>query len=420
MSSDLRHAAFLALRRRYADSEPPNAHVERISLDIELGGARELVSFALRGGDLTWSCTCAQPACGHAHAALGLLAERMAPAPEAGAGSSRAPSSDRRTVAHAQHSSGADPAALAEVLRDLVTAVLRSGVTSGVSASIEEVLQRLIAAAPSPLPLGISRFIGRLKKAISERDADEAARVLHAASQLADDLVASAASNEGQARVVSWLGPLGPIGREASVARITDLSLVEIARELLSGVERAAIERRYLIDPQTGQFYREERAPSAGDASLGPCPRQLTELLAWVEETAPPRRVRLLQYAVTPVIEAEIWEQLSQWALADFGALADQYRRSLTSFAGLGEPFAMVAPSHITEDANSALADGSGHLLPVLGSDRVALSRCLHGFADGGQLLWVAGRLIDRGGNLGLLPLSAAARRNGRISYAQM
>jgi hypothetical protein len=175
-----------------------------------------------------------------------------------------------------------------------------------------------------------------------------------------------------------------------------------------------------MIDLGTGQIYREERAPSAQDASLGPCPRQLTELLALVEQCAPPKRVRLLQYAVTPAISSDAWEQVSSWAVADFGLLASYYREALGCFPGLGEPFAMVKPASLAAEAQAALRDTDGHVLPLLGSERPAHARYLRGLSEGGQLLWVAGRLVDRSGSIGIVPLSAAVRRHGRISYAQM
>src|SRR5690349_12452883 len=99
--SELKQAASLALRRRYAGDAAPAGRVERISLDIDVAGSRELVSFALRGDELTWSCTCGQGECRHAHAALGFLADRASPeqaAPEAGQAVARVAASDRRTV----------------------------------------------------------------------------------------------------------------------------------------------------------------------------------------------------------------------------------------------------------------------------------------------------------------------------------
>jgi hypothetical protein len=418
--SELRHAARVALARRFAEGSGPIGSVDRISIDIAVDGRRELVSLALRGADLSWSCTCGQNECSHAHAALALLADSPPIAPviePVEAARQVQVTTDRRTVAYSQQAEG-DTAALAETLRDLVTAVVRSGLTSGVSASIEEVLQRLIAAAPFPLPLGVSRFVGRLKKSIVDRDADEVARVLHGASLLADDLHPELSSEQGRVRVLSWLGSLGH--DSAGVTRMTDLSLIEIAREWLPGVERAGVERRYMVDLDTGQIYREERAPAALEASLGPCPRQLTELLALVEHCAPPRRVRLLQYAVTPVIAAETWDQLAKWAVTDFTALAGTYSAALTDFAGLGEPFAMVAPAELEPDTTAMLRDARGHRLPLLCDDRLGIARCLRELSDGAELLWVAGRLLDRDGAVGLVPLSAAVRRHGRICYAQM
>jgi hypothetical protein len=412
--SELKRAARAALSRRYASGDGPVGSVDRISIDIRVEESRELVSLALRGRELSWSCTCGQTECSHAHAALALLSEGEG----ASEATPRSGGADRRTVAHAQPAVS-DTSLLAETLRDLVIAAVRSGLGGGdVSASIEEVLQRLLDAAPTPLPLGVSRFVGRLKRAITDRDEDEFARLLSGASQLADDLNPDLQTEAGRSRVLSWLGSLAH--ESAGVARMSDLRLIEIAREWLPGIERAGVERRYMVDLDTGQIYREERAPAARDASLGPCPRQLTELLALVEQCAPPRRVRLLQYAVTPVIEPGTWEQLSVWAVADFGLLLNQYREALARFAGLGEPFAMVAPVELTLDTHALLCDAEGKTLPLLGQERPAVSRYLREFSDGAQLMWVAGRLVDREGVLGLVPLSAAVRRHGRIGYAQI
>ena len=93
---------------------------------------------------------------------------------------------------------------------------------------------------------------------------------------------------------------------------MTDVTLLELAREWVPALERAGIERRYLLDLQDGEMYCEERAPSASATSLGPCPRQLTVWLSLVEPCAPPKRARLLQYAVTPVIEEEAWQSVAQ------------------------------------------------------------------------------------------------------------
>jgi hypothetical protein len=80
----------------------------------------------------------------------------------------------------------------------------------------------------------------------------------------------------------------------------------------------------------------------------------------------------------------------------------------------------MVAPAALTLDTHASLCDAEGRTLPLLGQERPAVSRYLRDLSEGAQLMWVAGRLCDREGVLGLVPLSAAIRRHGRIGYAQM
>jgi hypothetical protein len=415
----LKRAAHAALERSYAGLTGRAVEVDRLSLDIALNGQREVVSFRMRDGALSWSCSCAEADCAHAQAGLAYLLDAEPTTPEdritephespAGA------PSDRRVVAESDQPASANTGALTEALSDLLIAVARAGADGGLSASVDEGLTRLRAAAPSPLPLGVARWIGRLKQAIAEHDADELARVLDGGGRLLADLGAARPAGEGRQRVLSWLGALSNDGD--GVTRVSDLTLIEIAREWLPGVERAGVERRYLIDLADGQIYREERAAGAQTASLGPCPRLLTVWLAVVEESAPPKRIRLLQYAVTPVIEASVWEALAPHAVRDFASLLATYRGALGQFAGLTEPFATLAVSRI--DAGG-LVGADGQRLPLLCPDNASLPRYLETLAQDGEPLWVAGRLADHEGLLGLTPLAAALRRRGRVCYERL
>jgi hypothetical protein len=414
-----KRGAQAALERAYAGLYGGSAEIERLSVDVTLEGRNEIVSLLLRNGELSWSCTCGRGHCEHAQAALAFFSDTPPKAREDRiADLGEPPLSahvDRRIVAQSDQAEHADTGALAEVLDDLLIAVVRSGVDGGLSASIEDGLARLRSSAPAPLPLGMSRWAGRLKHAIATRDTDELARVLDGGCRLVDDLRAAAPSNDARRRVLSWLGSLGKDA--GATERVSDLTLLEIARERLDGIDRACVERRYLVDVSDGQIYREERAPSAQTASLGPCPRLLTVWLAAIEQNAPPKRLRLLQYAVTPVIEPEVWEQLAQRAAHDFRLLVDGYREALDSFGGLSEPFAIVAPASI---ADAGLADANGRLLPLLCPENPSAPRHLEAMARGAEPVWVAGRMIDRAGVLGLAPLSAAVRRHGRVCYVQM
>src|SRR5262249_44395048 len=156
--------------------------------------------------------------------------------------------------------------------------------------------------------------------------------------------------------------------------RASDLSLLELAREWLPGFERAGIERRYLLDLDHGNVYREERAPGAQTSSIGPCPRLLTVWLASVEQSAPQERIRLLQYAVSPVIENSSFEYVAEHAEHSFLGLLERYRVGLRTFAGLTEPFALIAPASFD---GTGFADEHGAVLPLLGAEARALPRHL-------------------------------------------
>jgi hypothetical protein len=437
-----KQAARAALERVYTAAPNRAAQVERASLDIALDGTRELVSMTVRDAQLSWSCTCKQDACAHAHAALLLLSGAEASRPieraeeRVGVGFSGRPSSqsgmqavrpsqtgmqavgDRRTVAETASAPRGDNAALCEGLSDLITAAVRGGTKTGASASVEEALARLIHAAPQPLPSGLSRWGGRLKAALLSGDFLELARLLQAASQLVDDLQASQRSQPAQSRVLSFMGAPSP--DSAGVERLTDVTLIELARERLPSLERAGIERRYLVDPQDGAMYCEERV-AGSPTSLGPCPRQLSVWLSLVERSAPPTRVRFLQYAVSPSIEPDAWQQVRACAQLEFAPLLSSYRDMLTSFAGLCEPCVLLAPTMLdVQAAAPALVDASGHALPLFFHDRPALLGALRNMLAGAQPQWIVGRLLDHQGALGFLPLSCAVLRHGRLCYARL
>jgi hypothetical protein len=420
--SAFRRAAQAAFERAFARVPGTGAEVERASIDVALGGVREIVSFTLRGGELSWSCTCAQEACAHAQAALALLgglpARAEVPATRSSQTDLVAVNPDRRTVEPAAPSAEANTAELREVLSDLITAVVRSGSAGGLSPTVEEALGRLARTARSPLPHGLNRWGGRLKRALTDADNDEVARLLHGASQLVGDLQAAAPAPAARSRLLSWLGTPAH-DDSADVMRLTDVSMLELAREWVPALERAGIERRYLLDLQHGEIYCEERAPSAAGASLGPCPRQLTVWLSLVEPCAPPKRARLLQYAVTPVIEEEAWQSVAQRAQRDFDAVIARYRETLATFAGLCEPVALLAPARFDADAPlPALIDAHGRELQLQCSPSL-LAHVRRTLANA-DVLWMAGRLVDRFGLLGFLPLSAAVLRHGRLCYARM
>jgi hypothetical protein len=417
-----KRAAQAAFERVYGGNAGRHGEIERLSVDVEVEGRREIVSLLFRADELSWSCTCAQSDCAHARAALAFLSDaERAPQEDRITELWEQPvatSADRRTVMHSDQAALADMPALAEILEDLLMAVVRAGVGAGSSAALDDALQRLVSAAPAPLPLGVSRWIGRLKRALAAHDADEAARLLAGASLLIEDLRGGSGDPRARQRVLSWLGSLSH--DVAGVARMTDRTLIEVAREQLPGLERAGLERRYLVDLSDGAVYREERAPSAKTASLGPCPRLVNVWLASVEQGAPPQRIRLLQYAVTPVIDAEAWRSLASRAVSDFDALLASYRTAQSEFPGLCEPFAVLAPARVERDGETLLVDAKGRLLPLAHPENPAALRYLDTLTASQTPAWIAGRLVDHDGVLMVAPLGAAMMRDGRLCYAQM
>ncbi|MDH5674936.1 MAG: hypothetical protein OEZ06_22595 [Myxococcales bacterium] len=419
----LREAARAAHGRLLEAVGPVGGHIERVSIDVELGAVREIVSLRMRGGQLVWSCTCGDLECEHALAALAFLTDAEPDAMTLGAVTAvDTPASRRslapgegRTVEVSDQAPAADRAGLRAALELVVTAVWRSGVEAGLSASVVEAIEELAAAAPRPLPLGISRWLGRLREALDGRDVDAVARVLDGALRVIGDLGATAPDAEARRRLRSWMGALGddPEGLE----RRSDVTLIELARERLAGIERGALERRYLVDLADGEVYREDLSPSAATASLGPCPRLLQVGLSTVEQGAAPRRIRLLQYAITPEIDAARWNELSQWASRSFEPLVERYRHAIGSFPGLAEPFALVAPERVSLQGELTLLDEAARPLPLWLSREHGSVELLRRLLGQSEIVWVAGRLLDRRGQLCMKPLSVATGRADGLCF---
>jgi len=434
-------AAREALQRSFEGRVPARAlTTERMTIDVAGASGPELVSLRMRGAELAWSCTCGLADCEHAQSALALLAEAPARVssvpPPPGPAAATAPvvpsareliattpaeglalGADRRTLPAPEPRSGFDRRALAESLDDVLVAVARSGVAAKRSASVGDALARLRRAAPVPLPLALDRWLGRLEQALASADADDVALLLAGASSLVEDLRAPGSHAERETRLQAWLGA----ARSAHDGpRLTDRTLLEVAREQLAGATRASIERRHLIDVDSGQVYREERVQGGDPTSLGACPRLLTVWLATLEPGPPPARVHVLQYTATPAIDGEVWVKLAQHAQRDFAALAERYRAEIEPFPGSSEPFALVAPAKGQAISDDALFDDAGRALALSAPDGSHSLRALALETEHSELLWVCGRLYARRGELALRPAGAAVRRQGRVHYVQL
>jgi hypothetical protein len=294
-------------------------------------------------------------------------------------------------------------------LDDLLTAITRVGVAKAQYApSVDAALERVISAAPEPTPSGLGRFIGRLQREIRSAEPRPMARLLVGASQLADALRTTARTRDTEERLVAWLGARP--GSMPEVELVHDRTMIEVGREWLSGTERASLERRYLVDIESGSIYREDR-PRHATASLGPCPRQLQVGLAEVEFGPSPRRIRVLQYEVRPDVLGESWVGLQQIASRSFAEVAAGYRRSVEAHPSLSEPFALVAPHRIERNDIFKVFDSEGRQLVLNRSERRGAVLAFYDIlAEGAEPTWLAGRLTDTGTTVCLIPFALGTR----------
>jgi hypothetical protein len=408
-----RRAAEQSLLELAEEPEPsPELQLERVSLDVQLGQRHELVSLRLIEGRLTVSCSCGERGCAHVKLALRF---------SAGGSHGAASESTRRSSTRLERvvpelraaEARAAPSGLAEALEDVVTAVVRAGVASERVASVLETLSRVEREAGSPLPLGLRRWLGRMREALDAHDVALAAHALTSAAALAADLRAEVATPGARERLVSWLGSSAADG----VERISDRLLLEVAREWVNGTERLQIERRYLIDLHSGEALREECVRRERPGSVGSCPRLVGVALAEVDFGCAPRRARLLQYTTTPQIDRASWDLLAAWGQRDSEALAAAYRSAQNQFGTLSEPFVLTVPRGVERASQLALLLDRGPALPVAADEDVGVMRRFEELIEGAALAWVAGRLFDRAGQLMLKPLAAGILDGDRIRH---
>ncbi len=394
MPSRLREAA-----QRYLLALPSSAagEVERLTVDVSVGGRTELVTISLRDEELHCVSSDGRNDGPHVQAALAFIA---------GFDTSATGTHARIADSGADEEEGRPGSDLASAMDDLVTAIIRIGVAeAAASPSVQDALERIIEAAPTPTPPGLLRFVGRMRASIHHADQLLVARILAGASLLASDLRARETSVEQQQRIQAWLGRTSESGPNLEL--LSDRTLIEVGREWLWGTERGSLERRYLIDLETGEVFREDRLRTE-NGSLGPSPRQLSVGLAEVQQGPSPRRIRILQYAVSPTVSRMSWQRLEQRAHRDFQTLADDYRTALTAFPTLSEPFACIAPSSYDRAEGLTPVDGNGHALPIVRGDHYGVALALDVLARERDPQWMVGRLVDVEGTLMLAPFGFA------------
>lgn len=390
--------------------------LRRALLEVEVDGQREWVTITLGGeGDQPRASTPDGNTRGpHVEAALAILG--------LGAPSSAVTfSPERPALRRASLPPPEDLArledgglALAAAFEDLVTAVARVGVEGAAEApSVLAARERLVAAAPSPLPVGLARYLGRLKGALVARDVALTARLLEESSRFTQAARGGTRGMHDRERRRALVGT-GEPGHET----LSDRVMVELSREWVAGAERGSLERRLLVDVETGALYFETRARQAV-ISLGPCPRTLRVGLAEVEPGPAPRAIRVLQYEVSAGLTPDVHDEIAAHADEDVAAVRERHRAALEAYPGLAEPFVIVAPVRLTRGGALALVDAAGETLALADADDEGRGAALEAGLTG-SLEWVVGALHEREGRLCLDPHGYGLRAEGTPRYVRL
>ncbi|MEM9073425.1 MAG: hypothetical protein AAGE52_33275, partial [Myxococcota bacterium] len=278
---------------------------------------------------------------------------------------------------------------LASAVDDLLLAVVRRGVADAYgTASVDEAIEGILAAR-KPTPPGIARFVGRLRAELASQNVTTVARILDGASRLVQTLRASRDAKDAKRRLSAWLGHRHD--PDAPRETIHERSLVEVGREWISGTERSAFQRRYLVDATNGEILCEER-PRTQPGSVGPCPREIMVGLAEVQHGPVPRRVRLLQYAVALDVSANLWDRVAGVGARSVDDLAPRYRGDLKAFPALAEPVALVRAERLDLD-RSMLVTPAGDTLAL--SLAEGCEERLRALTKERTPRWLMGRLDD-------------------------
>ncbi|MEM9729006.1 MAG: hypothetical protein AAF997_10495 [Myxococcota bacterium] len=398
MSTRLREAATRRLAERAKSS--PDGAVQRITMDIEAEGRVEMVTISLRNGELRCVSSDGNDEGPHVTAALAFVA------------GSEPRDDSQPPVMAASATRPQDPKPfeeLADAIDELLVAVTRVGIDKARHApSVDEALKRIGQAASSPMPPGLSRFIGRLRQEVMSGQPRHAARILDGAAQFADALSSDGTSDDDRRRTAAWLGAEQSFPGHREL--LYDRTMLEVGREWLSGCERASVERRYLVDLETGTVYREDR-PRHAAASLGPCPRLVHVGLAECESGPAPFRVRLLQYEVRPEVQKASWDRVAQVARRSFAQLTEGYRRDVSAYPALSEPFALVAPYRVEHEDGFVAIDSEGHQIALERTERRGSVLAFYELLNrGADPAWIAGRLTDLGTTLCISPFAVVSR----------
>ena len=395
--ADLRDLAHRLRLEAPGEAAPPG-RLLRATLEIEVEGIRELVVLSSTSeGRLRAVASDGATEGPHVAAALAMMD-----------GQAAAPSARHSELPTAPGTVGAPRVVspFADALEELVTAVVRSGISNASAAvAVREGVERVLREAPRPTPPGLGRALARLRKGLTDGDVDVVARILDGGARLARDLRDEAITDEGRRRVAAWT--VRPGTRSLAAESLNERELVEVGREwLASAGASGAVQRRYLVCTTTGEVFREEHLRGAREASVGPCPRTLRVGLAQVEEGPAPRRIRLLQYEVAPELTGPSHERLMEMAEREVSRVHENYRKWVRQYPALAEPVVILRAEGRLRGSNGSLRledeeGGSIGLLSAAGGAELFAEREAEQSAR-----WIAGRLTESEGSVVLEPVA--------------
>jgi hypothetical protein len=381
------------LRGEKPRADPSTTRVTRLLLDVEIDGRPEIVSVSASNGAFVVHAT-AERRDEALRAALSMLAGgRPLPEPMV----SLTPPAGLRASVPGTVEAVDGKGGLRALCDDLILSVVRAGVRDSDRApAVKDAIDRLVKATDAS-HAGVRRFVGRLREAIAMLDVERVALLLDAIAKASAALEAQ--KEDG---VLSAL-----FGTDSAPRDVSDRTLVEVGREHLGGVVRRGIERRYLLDLDSGEVFREERW-ARENASVGPCPRVVSVGLAEIDDGPAPPRIRLLQYVVSSELTAEQWTAIDDLALRNFGDLWDLAAQARTKFAGLSEPAVVLRPKSVEIDDGVVLVGADSVAVPVARASDPAGGQAIASFIDGKKVAWVSGRLLETEGAVLVAPCMVA------------
>jgi hypothetical protein len=130
--------------------------------------------------------------------------------------------------------------------------------------------------------------------------------------------------------------------------------------------------------------------------------------------------VRLLQYTISARPEEEHWLRVAEHATHTVRELGLRYVEGARAAPGQSEPFVLFAPMKMGGESDATLEDSEGEKLELSDTVEAPAADALRAQVSGGQLLWVAGRLVGLASGLVLRPISALIRRPDALHLCRL